>query len=224
MPTVFDYSAWRPDPRALKAAGIVGVSRYLTTGTSSFSKAKKIDKPEYDALLAAGLTVVLNWELDKGSWRGGYDVGRTHGAAARQQARALGHPDHRPIYQSVDTDWTDSELGVALDYQRGFNDGGGVGPQGMYGTCKMLNAAAFAGLIRFSWQTAAHSWNGNAGDCPEAHMIQLVSKSYPQFPSTAYDENKVMAVDWGQWPFMVPFPEPPLTEADALLAAQAMWS
>jgi hypothetical protein len=170
----FDYSAWRPNTADLVAAGVVGVSRYLATPAHSW---KVITKAEYDRTLAAGLPVVLNWEETAGAWRGGYTVGRIHGTEARRQARALGHPDGRPIIQSVDTAVQPAELATAIDYQRGFNDGGGLGPQGVYGTAYVIGACFSAGLVRVGWQAAARSWYGNSTDSTWASLIQRTSKS-----------------------------------------------
>jgi hypothetical protein len=90
---IIDYSWWRPDPNALRQAGITSVCRYLGYG------GKVIDKAEYDALHAAGISVMLNWETTGKSWREGYNTGVNEGREARRQARALGHPDERPIIQ-----------------------------------------------------------------------------------------------------------------------------
>jgi hypothetical protein len=215
---VFDYSGWRPNPTDIKAAGVIGVSRYLATSAQSW---KVIGKFEYDRTLAAGLAILLNWEETAGSWRGGYQVGRAHGAEARRQARALGHPDERPIVESVDQSVSPAELGVALDYQRGFNDGGGVGPQGVYGTCFVIDACFSQGLVRVGWQAAARAWYGNRFDCPNAGLIQRITKSYPQFPPSAYDENDTTQQDWGQHPRPG---DGPLTGEDAALLASVFWS
>jgi len=214
---VFDYSGWRPDPASLKAAGVVGVCRYLATPAQSW---KVITQGEYDRLLGAGLTVTLNWEETAGSWRGGYSLGYSHGRSARIFARLLGHPEERPIVQSIDTAVAPAELNVAIDYQRGFNDGGGLGSQGVYATKYVIDALFALGLVRVGWQAAARGWYGNGPDCANAAIIQRTSKSYPQFPATSYDENTVHKADWGQHPFAG---DGPLTGADAQLIAEAVW-
>jgi hypothetical protein len=194
---VFDYSGWRPDPASLKAAGVVGVCRYLASPAQSW---KVITKGEYDRTLAAGLPILLNWEEAAGSWRGGFSLGYSHGRSARILARQLGHPDERPIVQSIDTAVTPAEIATAIDYQRGFNDGGGVGPQGVYGTKYVIDTFFASGLVRVGWQAAARGWYGNGPDCANAALIQRTSKSYPQFSPSSYDENTVHMTDWGQHP------------------------
>jgi hypothetical protein len=194
---VFDYSGWRPDPASLVAAGVVGVCRYVASPSQAW---KTISKVEYDQLQRAGMPVTLNWEESAGSWRGGFPVGRTHGAMARDFARRLGHPDERPIIQSIDTAVTPGELATAIDYQRGFNDGGGRGPQGVYGTAYVIDSLFALGLVRVGWQAAARGWYGNGPQSTHAAILQLTSKSYPQFPPAAYDENLPLMADWGQHP------------------------
>lgn len=199
-PRVLDYSGWRPTDANLDemvAAGIVGVSRYLSLPDQDW---KVIHKPEYDRTLAHGLSIVLNWEYQKGSALGGYSLGQQHGAEARRQARALGHPDERPITQSLDVDYTAAQRSAALEYQRGFNDGGGCGQQGIYGPRDIIDSCFAAGLIRVGWQTAATSWGPVPGVSNLAAIIQRVAKSYPQWPPNLYDQNDIVLADWGQHP------------------------
>jgi hypothetical protein len=200
---IIDYSWWRPDPNALRQAGITSVCRYLGYG------GKVIDKAEYDALHAAGISVMLNWETTGKSWREGYNTGVNEGREARRQARALGHPDERPIIQSMDEGVPAGMLNVAADYQRGFNDGGGVGPQGAYGTQMVLDHLFDKGLIRIGWQTNARGWEGNSKDCIRASLYQRTTHSFPSLPSNQYDENDVHFADWGQHPSPNPVPPKP---------------
>jgi hypothetical protein len=198
---VFDFSGWRPTDQQLqqlKDALIVAFSRYLSYPDQDW---KVIHKAEYDRNKAWGFKQILNWEYQKGSALGGYDLGRQHGAEARRQARALGHPDERPIIQSLDTNYTTAQVPGALDYMRGFNDGGGCGPQGIYGARHIIDECLNRGLIRVGWQTAATSWGPVPGVNPRAHIIQRVQKDYPQFAPTLYDQNDPNASDYGQHPF-----------------------
>jgi hypothetical protein len=208
MPVVFDYSGWRPDPAALKAAGVVGVSRYLApVGSGDW---KRITKPEYDALLAAGLSVVLNWEDSATGWQGGYVRGVEYGRTARAQARALGHPDERPIIVSIDSgDQLVRSRGsvvlvpaeahpLAVEHVRGFVDGSGTGPQAVYAGTNVIEECHRQGLVRFGWQAGARSWSTVPG--PHVAIIQHTDKPYPQFPPSAYDWNSTVQADWGQHP------------------------
>lgn len=200
---VIDYSWYRPAIADLKAAGIVSVSRYL----SWMPNGKVIQKPEYDSLIAAGISVVLNWESSGTSYTGGYAVGVKEGAEARRQARALGHPDSRQIIQSVDTGvYPDQNL---YDYQRGFNDGGGCGVQGFYGDAACADALFVRGLIAVYWQANARGWPGSSVDDPRAHIIQRTSHSHANLPSNQYDESDRAGLDYAQNPApLVPNPVP----------------
>lgn len=199
------YPAW--SPATLKANGVPAVLRYL----SWLPNSKVIQKAEYDAYLAAGIAVTLNWESTGRSYRDGYSKGFADGAEARRQARELGHPDNRPIIQSIDENLDPSLLPTALEYQRGFNDGGGCGPQGAYTTGYALDAMGDAGLISVGWQTNARGWYGNGPDSKHAALLQRTSKSHAAFPSNSYDENDIVSADWGQHPapFVVPYVPPP---------------
>lgn len=190
MPTVVDYSAWRPTDAELAGLNIEGVCRYLTYPDTAFNTAKQLRKPEYDHLLALGYTVTLNWEHSGSSWTNGYTAGKTHGTEARRQARALGAPDTAVIIQSIDTNPHPSQYPVAADYQRGFNDGGGCGPQGVYGTDGVIRHLHGLGLVKVGWQAMARAWYNNANDCPFAQLIQRTGHG-------SYDVNTVHAPHWG---------------------------
>lgn len=185
MPTVLDYSVWRPSMAQL--AGQEGVSRYLTWPDTTFNKAKQIFKPEYDLLIGSGFTVVLNWEWQKGTWREGFAGGRRDGAEARRQADALGYPADCIVVQSVDTDALPSEYPTAFAYQDGFNQGFGRGPEGCYGEGTLVDQMFDRGLIRVGWSTLATSWGGVS---TKAQMVQTSNVG-------SYDVNVVRAPWWG---------------------------
>lgn len=202
MAWVLDYSGWRPnvnDFAAMRANGIVGVSRYLAPMTAEHNW-KRISKAEYEFITNNGLSVVLNWEEHAGTWRGGYGAGVAAGREARAQARAIGFGDDRPIIQSIDTAVLPSEMATAVAFQQGFNDGGGCGPQGCYGTYPILTELWNTNRICVAWQTAARAWYGNGPQFEHASMLQFANKSFPMFPSASYDQNIVLCADWGQQP------------------------
>jgi hypothetical protein len=186
----------------LKAAGIVAVGRYL----APLPNGKVIKKPEYDALIAGGVGVFLVWEASATTaLAAGYAGGYTHGREARRQARGLGHPDDRWIYQAVDTG---AEPSAAIrSYQQGFNDGGNVDVQGVYGDVDIGHDLLDAHLVRAFWQTNARGWPGDRVDSPRAALIQRYREVVPGI-SGAYDVNDVIAADFGQNPKPVA-PAPP---------------
>ena len=214
---VLDYSWWRPMVADLKAAGIVAVSRYVAWEPNG----KVITLDEYNALRAAGIGVILNWESTGTSYTGGYVQGTKDGAEARRQARALGHPDTRPIYASTDSGIEPQQ--ALYDYQRGFNDGGGCGVQGFYGDAACADALFVRGLINWFWEANARGWPGSAVDDPRAVIIQRTTHSHPNLPANQYDESDRMQLDYGQVP-APPSPPPPVPPAviNALKAIAAI--
>lgn len=191
------YPRWSPEQ--LKAAGVVGVCRYV--GHSYWSKC--ITKAEYDLMLAEGIAVTLNYESDGRSWRGGYNQGVIDGRAGRFYARGtLYAPDDRPIIYSADEGVPHGMLEVLAEYMRGVNDGDSTGhPQGFYGTALAIDYLWERGLISLAWQTNARGWEGNGPDSAHAALFQRVSHSITSIPWSSYDENDVGPFpDWGQIP------------------------
>lgn len=209
-PNVLDWAFGTVNPYELRRAGVAGVSRYISDSSSG----KNITKPEYDGYLAAGVGIVLNWENTNSDYNGGYSRGFTYGQRARAMARALGHPDERPIIASIDTSVPPASLPGAIDYIVGFRDGSGAGGDfrcGCYATAFVLKALQDRGLIRVAWQPIPpYGWYGNGAPLPTATMYQLGSQSFPTMPM-AYDENALAAgvIDYGQHPKPIPFiPQP----------------
>jgi hypothetical protein len=155
------------------------------------------------------IDVILNWETTGRSWRGGYAQGLQEGKDARTQARYLGYPADYPIIQSIDEGVIASLLGIADNYQRGFNDGGGCGPQGAYGTKLALDSFFDQGLIRVGWQTNARGWFANSSDCARALMFQRTSHPIsPPLPANQYDYNDFNPAGKNPYPFLGSGPAP----------------
>src|SRR6059036_1111602 len=110
-----DYSGARPNPHEIKAAGAAGVLRYLSEPVPATAW-KRITVAEKDALLAAGVDIILNWEWYEGRMLEGAPAGAQDGAQALKQARALGYPHGATIYFSHDTGLRDDDS--VLDYMR----------------------------------------------------------------------------------------------------------
>lgn len=184
----------------LKAAGITAVGRYVGYG------GKVIQKAEYDELIAGGIAVFLVWETTGKSWAGGYSAGLSEGREARRQARALGHPDACTIYQAVDEGVEPTS--TLADYQRGFNEGGGVGVEGVYGDVHVGEYLLGLNLVSKFWETNARGWPGDAIDDPRAVMVQRYALTVP-FVGGSYDVDDVYAPDFGQNPRPHVTPAPP---------------
>lgn len=186
----------------LKSAGIVAVFRYVAFKPNG----KIIEKPEYDNYLAHGIAVGLVWESSGTSFTGGYAAGYDEGVQARKQARELGHPDERPVFAAYDTGAVFSQ--TIANYQHGFNDGGGCGPQGVYGDVSIGNGLLNEGECRMFWQTNARGWPGDRADSPHAVMIQRYALVVAGVRGS-YDVDDVFAADFGQHPKPATVPAKP---------------
>lgn len=157
-----DYSFSRPSPAALVSAGKRFACRYLSWHTSA-AEGKILDRAELDALLRAGLAVVLNWEFDVNDFRGGRAAGTENAAEAARQASALGYPG-AVIYFSIDqqvSSATDMRLMEA--YVGGIAVTLGRERVGFYGGRQAILWAKALG-ITYLWQTYAWSDVDNDGD------------------------------------------------------------
>jgi hypothetical protein len=214
-----DYSFARPPLAALKAAGVVGVLRYVC----SLPNAKAITLAEADAIRGAQLGLGLVWENSPGSWRGGHAQGLSDGTEARKQATAVGFPALRPIYAAYDQLVTDADTSTALAYQAGFNLANG-GPQGAYAEALLLDRMFAGNYICVGWQTNATSWPGNAVDDPRAALHQRYNVQLPGVPVGSIDVDEINLADWGQDPKPTPLsvpPAPPVHLGDTVTRIEA---
>lgn len=160
MAWVADYTA-RIAPSALKAAGVVGVCRYLSPIQQNTAW-KRITQPEYDELRAAGIDVLLNWEYAATDWLGGTAAGASHGQQAAAQAKGFDHPAGKPIAGSADFDMTSAQWNAAgRAYAVAFRDAveaagyraGVYGPSDVLGWCQALGYTTF-------WQSMSTAFSG----------------------------------------------------------------
>jgi hypothetical protein len=188
-----------PSVSAMRAAGVTGLSRYLST-LSSDPLGKIIHKPEYDALVAAGFDVILNWEHDAKDWLGGTPVGTSHAAQAVSQARVLGYPAGCAIPGSADFDmtasqWATSCRAYAVAYSAGIRAGGYVA--GVYGPSDVLTWCQQLGGFAMYWQSmsTAFSAGRNAKPWPGGHLRQRRKTS---IGGADVDVNDVIQINYGQ--------------------------
>jgi hypothetical protein len=192
MAWVADYTD-RIAPTALRAAGVVGVCRYV-----SRSSWKVIGQAEYNELIRAGFGVVLNFEDEAAGWLGGASAGRADAEYAVSAARALGYPAGSPIPSSADfdmsaTQWNSAARAYATAYrdrlrQLGYRPGV-YGPWDVLGWCKSVGYDWF-------WQAGmATAWSDgrNAHLWPGAYLWQ-------RYPTTiagaSVDHNDILRRDW----------------------------
>src|SRR5580765_5028749 len=165
-----------------------GVCRYATFPDTQFNRAKQTSRAEYEHITQVlGLTFLLNWEWQKGSWLEGAAGGARDGAEARRQADAIGYPADAICVQSVDTDALPSQYPIAAEYQASFNRLYGRGPQGAYGEGALLDFLLDRKLIRVAWQTLAVGWGGVSA---RAQLVQTSNFG-------TYDVNVPRGGWWG---------------------------
>jgi hypothetical protein len=184
-----DYSWGRPDVRELFQLGKRFACRYLSYRTDG----KNLTKAEADQLIAAGLSIVSNWEDSRGDQLGGYKRGVIHATEAARQHKACGGPAGRPIYFSTDFDASTSQLATCYDYLRGAASVLGWDRVGVYGGYRTINYMRDRG-VKWLWQTLAWSSGQWAAG---AHLQQY--RIEVELAGAATDLDRAMKTDYGQW-------------------------
>lgn len=185
----------------MRAAGVTGLSRYLSWQDRD-SLGKVIGRAEFDALIAAGFALVLNWEYSATDWTGGSSAGTTHATEAVRQARALGYPPGHGLIGSADFDMTSAQWFAACQgYAGAFAKvvrGAGYRP-GVYGPWDVLTWCRDAGFMEVFWQagmSTAWSSRRNASVWPGAHLRQ---RRQVFIGGVDCDSNDILRFDYGQY-------------------------
>lgn len=163
---VCDYATPK-DERQIAGAGYRAVARYIC---GNFSSWKSITKEEYRRLDAAGLAVVLIWEIGAADPLQGAPLGRKHGLVARRDVDALGYGG--PVIIAVDTNATPQNIEVITDYLLAFQAAYG-GKVGVYGDWDVAERTAPLWYEPI-WKPAAAAWSGRRTH-PSSHAEQLFS-------------------------------------------------
>lgn len=185
-----DYSWARPDAVKLKAAGKHFVVRYLSYDKTG----KNLDAAEIKALIRAGVAVVANWENRAGDAKGGFGAGQTYAREAVAQTRALGMPDDRPIYFSVDFDMTEHDAVAVGEFFRGIASVLPLHRIGIYGGYNAIRWAVTRKWAAWFWQT--YAWSGGRWH-PATHLQQYHNGA--NVAGGDVDLNRAMTDDFGAW-------------------------
>ncbi|MGB8388855.1 DUF1906 domain-containing protein [Mycobacterium sp.] len=215
---LIDFAERRIPPDQIKSAGYAGVVNYVSESRPGANfEAKPITRQYADALRAAGLQIVSNFQYGKPGWPDpsdftrGYDGGVADAQTAMRLHAAAGGTASAPIFFSVDDDidlntW-DS---VAVQWFRGINSILGVDRTGIYGHSQACTWAIRDGVIgrsttaghRWAWQTK--SWSHGQRE-PMAVLYQEIvntpSSPGPLLGGINVDVDEVLAADFGQWDF-----------------------
>jgi len=216
--TLIDFAERRIPPSEIKAAGYGGVVNYVSESRPGANfEAKPITREYADALRAAGLQIVSNFQYGKPGWPDpsdytrGYDGGVADAKTALRLHAAAGGPDSAPIFFSIDDNIDGNTWnGVAVQWFRGINSVMGMGRTGIYGHAQACGWAIRDGVIgssstpghRWAWQT--RSWSNGERE-PMAVLYQSVvntpSSPGPLLGGINVDVDEVLAADFGQWDF-----------------------
>ena len=215
---LIDFAERLVPPDQIKSAGYDGVVVYVSESRPGANFDFKPVTREYaDALRAAGLQIVSNYQFGKPGWSAPSDYTRGHdgGVADAQTALGLhaaaGGADSAPIFFSVDENIDiDTWKSIAVDWFRGINSVLGADRTGIYGHSRACAWAIEDGVIgrstsaghRWAWQTRA--WSQDGPD-PRAVLYQSVVNSSsspgPLLGGAHVDVDEVLATDFGQWDF-----------------------
>jgi glycoside hydrolase-like protein len=190
---VADYTA-RIAPAALKAAGVVGVCRYV----SRYSW-KVITKAEYQELRGASIDVILNFEDAATDWLGGASAGSSDATFAVGQAQSLGYPTGSTIAGSADFDmsaaqWTSGGRAYAVAFRDTLKAHGYTA--GVYGPWDVLTWCSQLGGFDLFWQAGmSTAWSGgrNARPWSGAHLRQ---RRQLTVGGVQVDYNDILLDDW----------------------------
>lgn len=179
-----------PSPTTLKAMGVSFVCRYLSEA-NPLTQGKILTQGEAHSLGAAGIAIVSNFEWTAARALEGYDAGVQDAQIAASQHAAAGGPQDRPIYFSVDTNTTGSQV---VAYFQGVTSVIGLSRTGAYGSYQVLKYLFDAGLISWGWQT--YAWSYGAWE-PRAQIQQYQNSMVWSGHEVDYD--RVTVHDFGQW-------------------------
>jgi Domain of unknown function (DUF1906) len=213
---LIDFAARQIPAQEIRAAGYSGVVNYVSMSRpgSSFG-AKPITRAYAEALTAAGLAIVSNYQYGKpggtapSDFTRGYAGGVADARTAWQLHTAAGGGQGAPIFFTIDEDINrDTWNRLALEWFRGINSVLGVQRTGVYGGIKACQWAAADGVIgssstagrRWAWQTRA--WSGSQVYPPAVlyqRVVSTPSNPGPLVGGLAVDVNDVLAPDCGQW-------------------------
>jgi hypothetical protein len=213
---LIDFAERIIPPDQIKSAGYGGVVVYVSESRPGANfEAKPITREYADALRAAGLEIVSNYQYGKPGWSApsdytrGYDGGVADAQTALQLHAAAGGANSAPIFFSVDENIdVNTWKSVAVDWFRGINSVLGVDRTGIYGHSRACGWAVEDGVIghsttaghRWAWQTS--TWSHGERE-PTAVLYQAVvnspSNPGPLLGGINVDVDDILATDFGQW-------------------------
>src|ERR1700733_10037966 len=213
---LIDFAERRIPPDQIKSAGYAGVVNYVSEERPGASfEAKPITREYADALRAAGLHIVSNYQYGKPGWSApsdftrGFDGGVADAQTALRLHPAAGGSNSAPIFFSVDDDIDQGSWNsLAVKWFQGINSVLGAGRTGIYGSSRVCAWAINDGVIGHSttaghgWAWQTKSWSHGERE-PTAVLYQAAvntsSNPGPLVGGIHVDVDEVLAADFGQW-------------------------
>jgi hypothetical protein len=213
---LIDFAERRIPPDQIKSAGYAGVVNYVSEARPGADfEAKPITRAYADALRAAGLHIVSNYQYGKPGWPDpsdftrGFDGGVADAHTALRLHGAAGGSNSAPIFFSVDDDidmatWNS----LAVNWFRGINSVLGVERTGIYGHSRACTWAINDGVLghstsagyRWAWQTK--TWSHGQRESSAVlyqEVVNSASNPGPLLGGIHIDVDEVLAADFGQW-------------------------
>ncbi|MFJ1457857.1 DUF1906 domain-containing protein [Nocardia sp. N2S4-5] len=200
--TLLDYAGAVPAADAIRAAGHVGVIRYVSDRRpgAEWMAGKPLLAEEVEALRAAGLSVVSCYQYGKGStadWRGGLEAGKQHAERGLALHSAAGGPEGVPIYASIDDNPSAADFATMIaPYLAGWQSVLGNENVGVYANAPTIELARAAGLGSWFWQ---HDWgtpDGFVHPAANLHQFEIDERSVG---GVGVDVNAILTPEYGQW-------------------------
>ncbi|MFE1630736.1 DUF1906 domain-containing protein [Brevibacillus reuszeri] len=140
--------------KAMAAAGMKFVCRYLVPVSMTW---KRLTRAEAKAITAAGMKVVSVFQRGSNDAAGEATNGKRDGAAAYQEAKAIGQPEGTAIYFAVDYDAQPKDYGALEAYLKAAAEEVPGYLVGVYGSYAVVEEMAKRGACQRFWQTYAWS-------------------------------------------------------------------
>jgi Domain of unknown function (DUF1906) len=214
---LIDFAERRIAPDQIKSAGYAGVVNYVSESRPGANfEAKPLTREYADALRAAGLHIVSNFQYGKPGWPNapsdftrGFDGGVADAHTALGIHAAAGGSNSAPIFFSVDDDIdVNTWNSLAVNWFRGINSALGTARTGIYGHAQACAWAINDGVIghsstaghRWAWQT--RSWSHGQRESAAVlyqEVVNTASNPGPLLGGINVDVDEVLAADFGQW-------------------------
>lgn len=208
MATILDYSAGVPRAADVKAAGHVGVIRYISPPREAWMKGKPLGRAEVDDMRAHGLGIACVWQYGGESApdaRRGARGGELDAKAADAHLKQIGL-DGWPVFFNVDFNADVDEWNATLvHYFRAACSVLGRDRVGIYGHSRAIDWAREDGVVAdlgggrvLGWQAAAKSWESPAGHIHPGAVLHQARANVPGPGGLQVDVNTVRHAYWGQ--------------------------